>query len=702
MSDPLPKLPESYNHPDRASPQDDERESLEKRLGAIELNDLQSSTDSQQPRRIKLSARHLLERLSRMRLEIAQINFIPHGSQAKGGYAQVVLATLSLDDGSSPVSEKQVAVKKFLFKDSVDDEKFLRAFANELRILDGLDHPHIVKIIGFVEDMKNRTTWLVFPWEANGNVREFLLSGKWELPERVSLIQDVASGVKYLHSRQPAIRHGDLKSLNILVNSDHRAVITDFGSARIQTDAGGFETTSGSRRRQAASTDSDPTEYDGSPEVTFSTANAELTLTGPGWSFRWAAPEVFLNEEEPCLASDMWALGWIAWEVITNNYPFPEAKTNGFIIIKVIQGLLPSLYDDDQLSEIGQLCYVMVRCWKPEPKERLSAAECQSALQWIPSVVPRTGSEGLTQPRSAALLVGLGNMRRLQSRFREALNLLEEGFAIAQSTGDRRVMAFALFLSADCHDWLLDYDEAEKSCSHSLEISASIEHRLGQANALQKLGEIREARWNLAQAEESFHQALDIYTSIGHSLGRANASKGLGEIYKKQLDYAKAVEYFHQSLDVFKSIEDSLGQANTLSRLGEIQQAQSSYVEAEESFNQALHIYTSIGNSLGQANALGGLGEIHRTQSNHAEAEEYFGQALAIYAKIGDDQGRANSLLELGEIFLRQARYSEAKSSLDEAAQVSTQIGYKWAQNRSAELLAEVLEAEKLPTEPRH
>ncbi|KIO18468.1 hypothetical protein M407DRAFT_225548, partial [Tulasnella calospora MUT 4182] len=187
-----------------------------------------------------------------------------------------------------------------------------QTFANELHVLDGLDHPNIIKLAGFVEDIKNRIAWLVFPWEANGNVREFLLSGKWELPERVSLIKDVVDGLEYLHTRQPPIRHGDLKSLNILVNSDHRAVITDFGSARIQTEARGSETTASSPRRQAASTN--VPHYDGCPEVTVSTANAELTLTGPGWSFRWAAPEI-LNEEDLCLASDIWALGWIAWEV---------------------------------------------------------------------------------------------------------------------------------------------------------------------------------------------------------------------------------------------------------------------------------------------------------------------------------------------------------------------------------------------------
>lgn len=51
-----------------------------------------------------------------------------------------------------------------------------------------------------------------------------------------------------------------------------------------------------------------------SPQINLVTSNSQLTLTGPSWSFRWAAPEV-LNGEEPDLASDIWAFGWICWEV---------------------------------------------------------------------------------------------------------------------------------------------------------------------------------------------------------------------------------------------------------------------------------------------------------------------------------------------------------------------------------------------------
>lgn len=52
----------------------------------------------------------------------------------------------------------------------------------------GLSHENIVRFIGFVEDLKNEEAWIILSWEPNGNVREFLASGDWEIPERLSLV----------------------------------------------------------------------------------------------------------------------------------------------------------------------------------------------------------------------------------------------------------------------------------------------------------------------------------------------------------------------------------------------------------------------------------------------------------------------------------------------------------------------------------
>ncbi|KIO29911.1 hypothetical protein M407DRAFT_20974 [Tulasnella calospora MUT 4182] len=696
MSNPSPQSFEAGAQANDAGAQR-EAKSLEQRLEGISLNHPQPKTDRQEPNRIKLSA-------------------------------------CTLDDGNSLEPAKQVAVKKFVLNENIDEEKLLRTFANELCIVDGLDHSHIVRIFGFVEDTNSRIAWLVFPWEANDNIREFLLSGKWELPERVSLIKDVASGLEYLHGRQPPIRRGDLKSLNILVNANHRAVITDFGSARIQTEARRYDSTSVLRSRQAASTNSNPPRYDGCPEVTLSATNAELTLTGPSWSFRWAAPEI-LNDEEPCLASDIWALGWIAWEVVTDNYPPPpEAKTNQSITLKVIQGLLPSLHEDGQLSQIGRLCDVMVKCWKLSRRSDYLQPNAWKHFD------ESSRSDGISQVRPAALLVQLGDTHRLQSRYEEALKFFEEGFAVTQSPGDESQSAYALYLAGHCHRRLFSYDHAEKSSSQALAIYTSIGNSAGQAITFRGLGDIYLARSNYAKAKEYYNQALTVSTSIGARIVRANTLLGLGQISRAQSNSADAEDFYTQALAICISIKDRVGQANTLWRLRQIHQGKSDSARAEEIFKQALARFTSLGSSFGRANvwrglgaihlaqsdysaaeesfnhaliiststgnssipaaiALQRLGKIHQARSNYAEAEGSYTQALAIYTTTGHILNRTNMLLALGEVLLRQSRYSEVKSLLDHAVQVANQIDYKWAHNPSKELIAEVVEAEKSSTE---
>ncbi|KIO17264.1 hypothetical protein M407DRAFT_85170, partial [Tulasnella calospora MUT 4182] len=208
--------------------------------------------------------------------------------------------------------------------------------AHEVGLLNGLSHEKVVRLVGFVEEVKEGVAWMVFSWEKNGNLREFIRSEKWELPERTSLINDVAKGLSYIHGRDPPICHGDLKSLNILVNSQNRGVITDFGSARTAAEV--------------------------APSGDF------ITMTGPAWTVRWAAPEL-LEGDLPGLASDIWALGWICWEAVTGSFPFD--KENDFaVVLRITKGDLPTIENDYQLKQIKALCSLMRDCWKLNTSER--------------------------------------------------------------------------------------------------------------------------------------------------------------------------------------------------------------------------------------------------------------------------------------------------------------------------------------------
>ncbi|KIO24753.1 hypothetical protein M407DRAFT_25902 [Tulasnella calospora MUT 4182] len=170
-----------------------------------------------------------LENRGDLRIAQRQIKPLAGSNPKAGSKADVEAATLApanLTHNSKYNFTEYVAVKKVRFDDNSNDNRVLAAFVHEIELVDGLCHDNIVKIIGFVEDIKNGIAWMVFSWEQNGNLREFVRSASWELPERVSL------GISYLHGRNPPVCHGDLKSLNILVNSDSQALITDFGSAR--------------------------------------------------------------------------------------------------------------------------------------------------------------------------------------------------------------------------------------------------------------------------------------------------------------------------------------------------------------------------------------------------------------------------------------------------------------------------------------
>ncbi|KIO20398.1 hypothetical protein M407DRAFT_29975 [Tulasnella calospora MUT 4182] len=110
------------------------------------------------------------------------------------------------------------------------------------------------------------------------------------------------------------------------------------------------------------------------------------------------------------LPSDMWALGWICWEIMTGKFPFEELVTEPPIICRVVQGELPAIQDDGQLSQIKELCSVMSDCWISNPVKRINAPTFRRKISLMPSTAPSSSTAGDAKVRSAALLQELGTM----------------------------------------------------------------------------------------------------------------------------------------------------------------------------------------------------------------------------------------------------------------------------------------------------
>ncbi|KAF8322912.1 kinase-like domain-containing protein, partial [Cantharellus anzutake] len=92
-----------------------------------------------------------------------------------------------------------------------------------------LKHPNITPFLGWALKISNVIHAHIFTELAvNHSIARFIKSHPDANMKK--LLRDSAEGIEYLHAE--GIIHGDIKPTNILVNSDLRAVLCDFGLAR--------------------------------------------------------------------------------------------------------------------------------------------------------------------------------------------------------------------------------------------------------------------------------------------------------------------------------------------------------------------------------------------------------------------------------------------------------------------------------------
>jgi serine/threonine protein kinase len=124
----------------------------------------------------------------------------------------------------------EVFAVKILRKRFRDDIKELEQFLREGRMGLKLRHPHIVSIIDVVPDM--RTPFLVMEFVEGQTLRELVkIRGKLPADLSMRLMYEVASGLAYASSL--GIAHRDLKLSNVLISSDGKAKLVDFGLAAL-------------------------------------------------------------------------------------------------------------------------------------------------------------------------------------------------------------------------------------------------------------------------------------------------------------------------------------------------------------------------------------------------------------------------------------------------------------------------------------
>ena len=206
----------------------------------------------------------------------------------------------------------QVAVKKFIYKNTKDNkdnkeilENEFKKFLNEINILASMRHPNIVLYMGASVDEQN--CYMITEYVPEDSLGKLLHKKKKKLRDRqkISIALQLATAIHYMHFRN--IVHRDLKSDNVLLTEN-----------------------------KIFKRENQNTKYNSNVDI----ENYKVKLADFGLSlhlknirglkisvgtYPWMAPEI-MKAERYTKCADIFSYGMIIWELLTEQKPYKNFK----------------------------------------------------------------------------------------------------------------------------------------------------------------------------------------------------------------------------------------------------------------------------------------------------------------------------------------------------------------------------------------
>jgi len=237
----------------------------------------------------------------------------------------------------------RIVAIKVLRPEFSNDEEFVRRFRREAQAAASLSHPNIVGIYDVGEE--DHLHYIVMEYVEGKTLKELIREkAPMNLLEVIEIGKQICDALECAHRNK--IIHRDIKSHNIIINSEGRVKVTDFGIARAAT-------------------------------------GATITNTGNNifGSVHYFSPEQAKGETVD-ERSDIYSLGVILYEAFTGKLPF-EGQTPVAVALKQIQER------PRNISEIipgfpPALELIIQKCLSKDPENRFqSAAQLKEELTQV-------------------------------------------------------------------------------------------------------------------------------------------------------------------------------------------------------------------------------------------------------------------------------------------------------------------------------
>lgn len=253
----------------------------------------------------------------------------------KGGFGKVYII-------QKKSSKKFYAAKISIQKLENPSAKEMRDISREVNIMSKLQHPSILKFIGYspIDFKNNSKPVIITEFSQNGSLEDVLELERgtktvpgWDNTKKQITIYGIAAGMEYLHSH--GIIHRDLKPGNIFLDDRLCPKIADFGFSKIENDI--------------------------SASVSPNVASSGIKGTP-----LYMAPEVKYTNYSPAI--DVYSFSYIVYEILTGDKPF---KNYNFYEIadKVINNGERPKFTEKVPKSYQKL---LKSCWSEDPTNRPS------------------------------------------------------------------------------------------------------------------------------------------------------------------------------------------------------------------------------------------------------------------------------------------------------------------------------------------
>ena len=225
---------------------------------------------------------------------------------------------------------RNVAIK-VLKQEFGEDINFVTKFRTEAQAAAGLEHPNIVNI--YDVGSENRMHYIVMEYIEGITLKTYIEKrGKIQFNEAVSIAIQVSNGIRAAHNKR--IVHRDIKPQNIMISTEGKVKVTDFGIAH------------------AASSN---------------TVNSDVM-----GSVHYTSPEQARNGFVD-YKSDIYSLGIVMYEMVTGKVPFSGDNAVSIAIQHLQEEIVsPSTYAQDLPISLEK---IILKCTQKSPDRRYDTVD---------------------------------------------------------------------------------------------------------------------------------------------------------------------------------------------------------------------------------------------------------------------------------------------------------------------------------------